>query len=238
MAIPSTLLQLINRSQDELGQDRSSIVVAATDPDARQFLAFANAEGFYLMRKFDWSFLQTVGTITTVAGTSDYNLASDFDRFIPETVWDRTNQTRLLGPDIPAINRAKIEGTIGVGIQKYYRRLGSQVRITPTPDAVTTIAYEYVSNKWARSSGSTAQTEFLVDTDTSLFNPYLLICGIKWRWRSSKGVDAIAARIEYDDMREELQASDNGGQVIDMGRSPNLGQFMGVENVPDHGYGS
>lgn len=238
MAIPSTLLQIINRAQDELGLPRCTIVVASTDDMVRQLLAFANAEGFYLMRKFDWSFLQTLGTITTANGTSDYNLASDFDRFIPETVWDRTNQTRLLGPDIPAVNRAKIEGTIGVGIQKYYRRLGSQVRITPTPDAVTTIAYEYVSNKWARSSGSTAQTEFLADADTSLFNPYLMILGIRWRWRSSVGVDAVAARIEYDEMREELQSSDNGGQVINMGRAPSLGQFMGMENVPDHGYGS
>ena len=237
MAIPSTLLQLTQRACDELSLPRSSIVAASTDDMMRTLFALFNAEGAYLMRNYPWSFLQTVGTITTVDGTSDYALATDFDRLIPETIWDRTNQRRVYGPEIPAVNRARMESITQVGIQKFARQVGSSLRITPTPDSVTTIAYEYISNKWARKADSTAQTEFLIDSDTSVFNPYLLIAGVKWRFRAAKGLDAVAAKLEYDQLFEELTRNDNGGEVINMGRVPGGDQFVSLANVPDTGVG-
>lgn len=229
----SSLLEIVKRAEDELGLPRSTAVASSVDPQTIQLFAAANAAGRDLMRAHDWSFLQTVGTIATVNGTSSYALASAYDRMVNDTQWDRTNHWRMVGPDTPQANRELIESNlVQVGVNTRFRILGSNLSIFPTPTGVKTLVYEYVSNKWALSSGSVAQTEFLADTDTSYFDPDLLKAQIKWRFMSSKGMYADGLKSEAEDIRDLKIAADLGGTVLSMepDRAP---PFLSLNNVPD-----
>lgn len=241
MAAPSSVKEIVQRACDELTLPRPTAVIGASDPQARQLLALLHQEGRYLMKggikKHNWSFLRTLYTFPTVASTSTYAVPSDFDRMIDDTFWDQTNNTKVMGPDVPAVDRWRQQSVSGsVGIHKNFRVVGSNVQLYPTPDAVATMGYEYISTKWARSNASVAQSEFLADTDTSLFDPYLLILGLKWRFLAAKGLEASAAKLEYDDYYESTVAGDSAGETLRLDGSGMGAQFISLDNVPDSGY--
>src|SRR5687768_6544164 len=101
----ATLAEIANRAADELSIARPTAYFGSTTPDGRLLLACANGAGRDLMRAHEWGALQTLGTVTTADGTSSYSLASDYDRMISDTGWDRTNDWMMVGPDTPQINR-------------------------------------------------------------------------------------------------------------------------------------
>jgi hypothetical protein len=241
MAAPSAVLSIVQRACDEMNLARPTGVVTANDPQVRQLLALLHQEGRYLMKgglkKHNWSFLRTLYTFPTVDGTATYAVPSDFDRMIDDTFWDQTNDRKVAGPDTPQVDRWRQQSISGpVGIYKNFRVLGSNVQLFPTPDAVATMGYEYISNKWVRSAASAAQTEFLADTDTSLFDPYLMILGLKWRFLAGKGLGAMAAKIEYDDYYESCVAGDSAGETLRLDGSGMGTQFLSLDNVPDTGH--
>ena len=235
MAQPSALLSIVLRACDELTLPRPSVVYASTDAQTRQMLAFLQEEGRYLMMCNEWSFLRTLYTFPTVASTATYAVPSDFDRVIADTMWDQTNDTKVNGPDVAQIDRWRQQSTTGAAsIRLNYRLIGSNIQLWPTPTAVATIGYEYISTKWARSSSSVAQTEFLADTDTTVFDPYLLIKGLKWRFRSAKKMNAEAEKIEYENYLEMCKGKESG-ETLNMEGSYGS-QFISMDNVPDTGF--
>jgi hypothetical protein len=232
----STLLEIGNRAADELSLAHQSAYVGSIVPDARTLLACANAAGRDLMRAHDWGALQTLGTITTANGTAGYPLAADCDRMIADTGWDRSNDWMMIGPDTPQINRYLNEsGVAQTGTRKRFRLQGTSIVIFPTPAAIETLVYEYVSNKWARSSIAVAQTEFGADTDTTVFDPDLLRAEIKWRYLAAKGMAFDDARTEAMAIRESRIAADLGGRTMSMAPAPGA-QFIELDNLPDNSW--
>lgn len=228
----SSLLDIVKRAEDELGLPRSTAVAASVDPQTVQLFAAANAAGYDLMRAHDWSFLQTLGTINTAAGTSSYTLAADYDRMVNDTQWDRTNHWRMVGPDSPQANRELLESNlVQVGVNRRFRIKGTNLSIFPTPTDVSTLVYEYVSNKWALSD-DVPQAEFVADLDTTYFDPDLMKAEIKWRFMAAKGMYADALKADALDMRSLRISADLGGTVLSMepDRAP---PFLSLNNVPD-----
>jgi hypothetical protein len=235
----STLIEIVNRVADEIGLSRKTAVVSSTDNETRQLLAHANATGRDLMRAHDWGALQSLGTITTANGTSDYSLASDYDRMIADTAWDRTTTWQVAGPDSVQLNRALREGILTGGSQKRFRLTGTTLNITPTPTAIETIVYEYVSKKWAQSyddefnpTVATPQLEFLDDSYTTVFDPDLVKAEIKWRFMAGKGMYADALKDEAMSMRALKIAGDIGGTTLQM-QPASPREFISLDNVPD-----
>lgn len=236
MAQPSTLLSIVQRASDELTLPRPAVVIASLDPQIRQLLALLQEEGRYLMMAHEWSFLRTLYTFPTVASTATYAVPADFDRYINGTFWDQTNKMQVMGPDTAQADRWRQQSTTGqAGIRKNFRLVGSNIQLFPTPADVATIGYEYISNKWARSNASVAQTEFLADADTSLFDPYLMLKGLKWRFLSTKGLDAQVAQAEYQNYLDMCKGKDNTGETLCMGGQSGS-PFLSLDNVPDSGY--
>jgi hypothetical protein len=236
----SSLLEIVNRAQDELGLPRSTAIAASTDPQPRQFYALANAAGRAIMRRHAWGDLRTLGTITTVASTSDYSLPSDFARLVARTLWDRTNKIDIT-LDTPQIMRFRTETNLSTSpLNRSIQQLGqTSLRVFPTPTASgNTLVYEYVSKKWARSAASVAQEEFQADTDTSVFNADLLVRELKWRFKAAKGFACDAERGEADTLLNQLIAADTGMPTISAAPQDNTAVLVGFGNIPDSGYGS
>lgn len=235
-----TLLEIVTQACDELGLPRDTSAATSTNPQTRQMVALLNAAGYDLMRRHAWGDLVNLQTFPTVASTSDYSFSDmsvdDFDRFVNETHWDRTNQQFMIGPITPQEDRSLREGlTASVSIYKKYRVLGhtSGLRIWPTPDAVETLVFEYVSNNWARSSAGDGQATFEADSDTSVFDPWLMVKELKFRFRAAKGLEATALEMERTMMRDELIAADLGGRTLRMDGGTMDTRFATLNNVPE-----
>ncbi len=231
-----TLAEIANRAADELSIARPSAYVGGATPDGRLLLACANGAGRDLMRSHEWGALQSLGTITTANGTSSYALATDYDRMISDTGWDRTNDWMMVGPDTPQINRYLNEsGVAQTGVRKRFRLQGTNIVIWPTPTTVETLVYEYVSNKWAVDSGSTAQVEFTADNNTTKFDPDLMRAEIKWRYLSAKGMAFDDLKTEAMILRDQKMAADLGGTTLSMSPEP-ADQFIELDNLPDNSW--
>jgi hypothetical protein len=111
--------------------------------------------------EFDWPWLYAEETITTVAGTTDYNLPTRWAK----TAWLSEENVGLLRPATHKQSRRWIEQATRVtGRPVYYTHEGaSQIRLFPAPDAVYSVDHGYYTYEAALSN----------DTDTpAIPDPY------------------------------------------------------------------
>ena len=232
-----SLLQIVNRACDQPGLDRpgSVGVVASTVPQTRQMVALLTLAGTELVQSHQWTTLITTASITLATASSSYSLPTDFDRVIDNAGWDHTNNFPLTGSIAPQRHQAWLSSAVvGPTTRKEYRLFltpgaSSTVYVHPAPTAVEVLKIPYVRNTWI-TTGVTPATEFAADSDTTVFNPYLLISELKMRFKSAKGLDAADAIYERTLMYDRLLAADIGASMLDMGGPRLDGDIL---NVPD-----
>lgn len=188
-----------------------------------------------------------VGVPITIS-QSDYALPSDYRRMVDGTLWDRTRFWQMRGAMSPQSWQLFKSSPIGrASIQRRWRiRLGSTLTAGSTPvfsidpvptDNGSTLVFEYVSNAWCQSSGGTAQTSWMADTDTGILDEYLIRLGVKWRMMERLGIEFAAAKMEYDYELDRSMAADGGAAILDM--APNNDTFLlNYFNIPEEGYGA
>lgn len=163
------------------------------------------------------------GTPFTLARDT-YAVPADFQAFINRTQWDRTNHWELIGPMSPQENQWVMSGIVSTGPRRRFRDVGrgqDVFRIWPPPtsnDTPSTLSYEYLSNYWAQDWQAVPQAEFVLDTDTCVYDDRVMIAGIKYMYFASKGFEA--SRLERD-YRTYVQTAvgRQGGATLDMSRS-------------------
>ena len=214
-----TLLDIVQQACNEVLILAPSSVIGSTDEFAMGMLAMAQASGRDLVRRFEWGALVTLATIPTVAGQSDYTLPADYYRMVDDTAWDQSTHWFVGGPLSPAADRYLRDSVVGAStVYRSFRLLGRKIRITPTPpDASGVIAFEYLSRTWVVSAAGVTSTNFVTDTDTTVFDFDLMVKACKWRWMSAKGQDAAEMRQEYEDALAALKGADQGGGTLNMG---------------------
>lgn len=221
-----TLLAIVQTAADMVGLTRPASVYTSTDPAVRRMLALSNLGARELSRRHDWTALIREATWTTVATQSQGTLASiatDLDyqsgaRIIGETIWDRTAQRRLAGPedsrDWQRLTAANTSGPYSV-----YRIRANTLYLIPAPTAGHTAAFEYITKNWCQSSGGTAQTAWGADTDTALLSEHLLTLDLVWRFKMSNEMSwendyqvfdrAVAQAIGHDGTSRTLNIGDD-----------------------------
>ena len=226
-----TALDILQRAADELGLDRP-VSTTGGDAQARQLHAGLNATGRDLMRVHEWGALQKTGSVTTLAGQSDYALPADHHRLVSDTMWDETSRERLRGPHTP---QSEGHARTGAGIgRRTFRQVGAALRILPAPAADgSVVSFAYISKAWARSASGIAREEMEDDTDTALFAPDLLVKGTKWRFMAAKGMYADALRMEFESLRDREIAADLGGTILVLGGAGDEEPSVGFDAVPD-----
>lgn len=192
-----TLRTIVQDASRRLGLQRPSTVVGSTDENAITLLALAQQEGKALARRHDWQVLQTEHTFSTANGTSSYALPDAFDRILKDTVFNRTRRRRMLG-DLTPEQWQQTQASLVTRVNPAFRIRGARFLISPTPSAIETVAYEYVSKNWCQSSSLTAQSEWAADTDTGLLDEELTTLGLVWRFRAGKGLDYAEDMQNYE----------------------------------------
>jgi acyl-CoA-binding protein len=167
-----------------------------------------------------------------------YQLPDDFDRYIGQTWWDRTNHWRLIGPDSPQMWQYLESGIFATGPRIRWRQRGrvpDALMLWPPPTAQSVpdaLVWEYVSRNWVEKLDGTFANTMTADTDTPLLDPQAMILGIKWRYWQIKGMDYGSMQQEYIDYCNQLMARDGGNPDLFLNRR--TGPFLiGTQNVQD-----
>jgi hypothetical protein len=207
------LLQVIQDAASQLGLRQPQAVFGSTDLTAQILLRFAQQEGRELAKWTDWQALTVQKTFTTLGQVVQTNAlpSDDYDRMAYNAeVWNRTNNQRYTGPTAQRLWQQLQNGITG-GVTGWWRILGGQLNIYPAPTAGQTLAFEYLSKNWVLSADDDAQDRWMADTDTSLLDEDLMVLGIVWRYRHSRGFPQYAEDMKtYELMKEKVAARDRG----------------------------
>lgn len=153
-----------------------------------------------------------------------YELPSDFDHYIPNTWWDRTNHWMLMGPQSPQFDQWQRSGIVTTGPRLRWRQIGVRPtvwRIWPPPTSQSVpdaLVFEFITDGWVKHIDGTYGKYFTADTDTTLMDNNALILGCKWRMWQIKGFSYGAMQQEYIDYVNRLKARDGGMPDLSMTR--------------------
>lgn len=213
-----SLLSLCKSVVNEIGiGDAPATIISNTDKLAVQLLALAQKEVRILGNR-DWQALSADHTITTVSGTDNYALPSDWQKYTVETFWDATNYWNMRGSLDPQTWTALKRGIVSATIRKRFRVRAGKVYIIPTPTSADTLVGEYTINTpVVTADGVTKKTAFTVDTDTTVLPEFLVELGLKWRLLRAKGMAYDEERLEYDRRVETAFAQDTPADSINDG---------------------
>lgn len=192
--------------------------VGSSDQGAALSVNLLNQVGKDLLRRHAWQALLKEKTITTTA-TSEQSgaLADDFDRFVANSFFNRTQNRPVVGPLTPE-KWQWLQAQSATGIVHAFRLRGDALIVYPTPPASETWAYEYVSTYWCGASDDTAptQTAILSDTDIFWLDNELMTLGLVWRLLRSKGLDYAEAFRDFEMLLAERIGNDGGSSAIDL----------------------
>lgn len=181
------------------------------------------------------------GTILTFAKDT-YSLPTDFNFYIGDTWWDRTNHWRLIGPDSAQYYQFLRSGIVVTGPRRHWNQIGlppDVFRIWPAPtaqDSPAALVFMYVSNGWVITQEGTFQSSFTADTDSPVSLDQALILGVKWRWQQIKGASYGALQQEYLDYVARERARDGGNPSLYLSKRPNDQFLISLGNVQDGGW--
>tara|TARA_R110000822_G_scaffold65970_3_gene161301 strand:- start:39 stop:674 length:636 start_codon:yes stop_codon:yes gene_type:complete len=126
----------------------------ANDPilDATTLTRLVNSALQQLSTEFDWPWLYDEGTITTVAGTTDYAVPTNWSR----TKWLAIDEDELQFRSLRDMRR--IMGDTDIQRQPvFYATVGdTSIRLGQIPDAVYTVDHGYFKQEAALSAGGDA----------------------------------------------------------------------------------
>ncbi len=216
------------------GLDTTYAVSGEGQPQAQRVAEVLSATSVRLAME---STATAVGTDLSFAKDT-YNLPDDFDRYIGQTWWDRTNHWRLIGPDSPQMDQYLRSGIFATGPRVRWRQVGRKPaawRIWPPPTNQTTpdaLVWEYVSTSWVAKADGTFANKMTADDDVPLLDPQMVILGAKWRMWQIKGFSYGAMQQEYIDYVSMLISRDGGNPDLFLNRR--TGPFLiGTQNVQD-----
>lgn len=247
MALWDTAGNIINDAATELGlqsfQAKSADPFASTDPNIGRLCQLLKSVGRDLQRGREWTHLRAIETLTTVEGTSVYDLPDGFGRMINQTGWNRTNRLPLGGPLSPQ-EWEYLKGQLaGIVFTVLFRPMQGKMWLYPdtnTPGGYE-LAYEYVSRWWVQPSGQSTGTmdEPTASSDTVLFDPQLVMRGLKVAFLRAVGMDSSAAQEDYERAYSQACLEDTPARVLDLARDRVLQQpLIGQSNIPITSFGS
>ena len=229
-----TLLTICQDAANEIGVPSPSAVIGSTDTTAIQLLAAANREGKNLVTGYDWEVLVKEENHTAIANESQGRLsaiATDFERFSNNTMWNRTSDRKFYGP----LNNTEwqtLKGSVQSGITNYFRIRGGYLLMNPVPTVGDAIYFEYISEWWVDTTGNgdADATRYAADTNTTILDENLITLGDIWRFLKQKGLPYDNQLQEYQIKLFEKQAKDGAKPIIRMSGSSRL--FLPV-NEPE-----
>lgn len=234
-----TCLSIIQEATGRLGLPQPTVVFGSTDPQVMQLLALTQKAGHDIAQVRPWQALVEEKTfVTTNTTVQAAVIPVDFDRFIPNSFYNRTTRRVLNGPITSQEWQALAAQPALNSVYLMFRERGGIFMIGPPsipPPAGQTIAYEYVSAYWAKSATSTPQAKFLADTDTAFIDETLIADCVVWMFLRAKGMSYAEEMQTYGRNLEQAQGRDGGSTALSL--TPQLIDPYRA-NLPDGNFGA
>src|SRR3989304_4572556 len=93
-----SFLTLCQDAAREIGITPPDTIISSTEANAIALRGIAQRVGRAIARRATWQKITKQTTFATVASTVAYDLASDFDWYFPETMFNRTSKREVIGP--------------------------------------------------------------------------------------------------------------------------------------------
>jgi hypothetical protein len=211
-----TLLTIVQDAADQVGVYQPTTVVGNTDPDAAKFLRLSQKVGRKLISAYDWQALRKEVTFTAAAAEEQSGVIPvDFDRFVPETFWDRSNVYLVSGP-ISAVEWQGLKANdISGNVRKFIYRGGS-VFTVPAFAGTESCAFEYISTYWVDTDadGVGEAAAWAADTNTSLIDEELVTLGLVYEYLAGEGLPAKDAGAAYLDRYKQITQNDQKRTMV------------------------
>lgn len=231
-----SLLTICQEICGRLALTQPTTVVGSTDPQLQQLLTLTNVAGRDLAQAASWQALTAEKTFVTVAATTQPSaFPTDFDRFIPNSAFNRTTRRPVNGPITPSQWQALMAQPQLNSVFLVYNERQGAFNFSPTPPAGQTVAYAYCSKNWAKSSGGTPQVKFLLDTDLTYLDEGLLADSGVWRFLRAKGLSYAEEMQTFERNLEQQMARDGGSTILSL--SPQAINMSRI-NLPDGNFGA
>lgn len=226
-----TLLQLVQAFCSRTGIPSPAYVVASPDAQIQQIKSLIDEVCEDLCSRWTWAGLTKEATFTTVATESQGAISTiapyGFSRILQETIYNRTLRLPIYGPMTPGKWQA-LKALPTSGPFYKYRIRGGQVLFNPTPTAGQSCAFEYASTYIALASDDTTSREYAIaDDDTFLLDSKLILAGLRWKWKSEKGLPYAEEFTRYEIMGNDAAGRDGTKPVLSMGDEAG-GAFPGI----------
>lgn len=168
----------------------------------------------------------TQANVPLMATRDTFEFASDFERFVDQTAWDRRNQWTLLGPVSPQMDQWQRSGVVTTGPRLKWRQVGVMpvaFRVWPPPNYSGaypgTLVFTYISKNWVRKEDGSGYQEMMVaDGDTPLFSSTAIRKDMKWRFFQAKGFTYAALQQEAIDYVNSKKGHDGGQRILALNR--------------------
>ena len=210
---------MIQDSCSRMGIQAPDAVFSSVNQEIVQMRTLLNQEGKELNRRVDWQSLMMETSFTSVAQeTQTSAVPADFDHYIADTMFDRTENRKIAGPLNSYEWQREKSGPVYTSVYHAFRIRGNNILITPNPTAGNSIYYEYISNKWAEDSSGTDKVRFTADDDVSRLDEEIMTLGVIWRFQKAKGLDYSESFRSYELMIQQVAARDESAPVLSLSR--------------------
>ena len=180
----TSILSLASNAADELSLRRPSVLVDnASDSTAQKLLRHMTRACRQIAARYDLQVLRREKTFTTVA-LADQTTASavptDFLRFVPNTMFNRTKRYRVM-PMTPEEWQGHV-ASLTTRVYDAYIMRGNAILMAPTPTAGQTVAYEYITKYIGREQRA---RRYRRRVRADVLSNVLIGDGLsrRWRWR-------------------------------------------------------
>lgn len=176
----------------------------------------------FLASYWDWPQIRGEHTFTSQAnGAQTGAYPADFSRIVKGTMFDRSNNCRVLGPVTSEDWQRRLASSITVGPPIFIER-GSSLLLRTHYATGATIAYEYVSTKLGVNASATAISAFGADTDVAAWDDELMHLGMVWSILHRDGATSNEDYAAFKNLLDERVNEKASGDVLDMSGGPVL----------------
>lgn len=226
-----TALTIIKDACGRIGVQQPQAIFSSQDEQVIQMRSILNEAGKKLARAFDWRSITKETSFTTVAASVQTSaIPSDFDHYIKDTMFNRTQSRKVFGPLSASEWQLDKAGFSGITIENVFRFRGSDILMTPNPTAGESVYYEYVSKYWCQSLDETEKAAMTADDDTAILDEELLTKDLIWRFLKAKSLDYAEA---FNDFQVELamaKGRDGSNRTLSLSREYDPSVMV---NVPE-----
>jgi hypothetical protein len=235
----STVTTILNRAAVQCGLDALADPFASTDPAFAQFRELLDTLGRNLASKVK-AHLQREWSLTTAGGASSYALPADYAEMVDDTAWNRPGILPLFG--VTAQGEQYLKARVSSStINTPYRIQGNRITFPLVPANGLTFTGLYVSRYWVQTAGSGTGPDadhITAGSDYVLFDPDLVVLGLRLEWETLKGFDTTVSAKKYRERLEWAMGAVAGGHTLSLNGGGYHERLVDGVNFPVTGWGA